>query len=244
MKVPLSSPDIGRREIELVNQVLSTRYLSIGPMVERFEAAVADYVGTGHAVAVSSGTAGLHLAMAAAGVGPGDEVITTPFSFVASANCILYQGGRPVFADIDPTTLNIDPEGVEAAITSRTVRGGVRQVAVRTATGTTARIGLKAFMPAVLMAEGVAMAVEWRAHRAGHDETTSKRAGDAAGLATSAATFAATGAVAGPVGAMVGAVTGAAVWAGGSLVSKTATWAGGRVVSGVTSLAVKRRRLN
>ena len=131
-----------------------------------------------------------------------------------------------------------------AAITSRTMRGGVRQVAVRTATGTTARIGLKAFMPAVLMAEGVAMAVEWKAHRAGHDETTSKRAGDAAGLATSAATFAATGAVAGPVGAMVGAVTGAAVWAGGSLVSKTATWAGGRVVSGVTSLAVKRRRLN
>jgi len=130
-----------------------------------------------------------------------------------------------------------------AAIGSRSVRGGMRHVAVRTATGTTARIGLKAFMPAVLVAEGVAMAVEWKAHRAGHDEVASKRAGDAAGLATSAATFAATGALAGPVGAVVGAVTGAAVWAGGSLVSKTATWAGGRVVSGVTSLAVRRRTL-
>jgi hypothetical protein len=128
-----------------------------------------------------------------------------------------------------------------AAITSRGVRSGIRQVSVRTAAGTTARIGLKAFMPAVLVAEGVAMAVEWKAHRAGHDEASCKRAGDAAGLATSTATFAAAGAITGPVGAFVGAVTGAAVWAGGSLASKTFTWAGGRVVSGVTSLAVRRR---
>ena len=120
MKIPLSSPDIGRREIELVNRVLSTRYLSIGPMIELFEAAVANYVGTKYAVGVSSGTTGLHLAMVAAEVGPGDEVITTPFSFVASANCVLYQGGRPVFVDIDPQTLNIDAEQIEAAITPRT----------------------------------------------------------------------------------------------------------------------------
>ena len=120
MKVPLSSPDIGSREIELVNRVLSTRYLSIGPMIELFEAAVASYVGTKYAVGVSSGTTGLHLAIIAAEVGPGDEVITTPFSFVASANCVLYQGGRPVFVDIEPDTLNIDVEQIEAAITPRT----------------------------------------------------------------------------------------------------------------------------
>ena len=118
--IPLSSPDIGEREIELVNQVLRTRWLSMGPMVERFEAAVADFVGARHGVAVSSGTAGLHLAMIAAGLGPGDEVITTPFSFVASANCVLYVGARPVFVDIDERTLNIDPELIETAITPST----------------------------------------------------------------------------------------------------------------------------
>jgi hypothetical protein len=127
-----------------------------------------------------------------------------------------------------------------AAITSRTVQRGVRHVTVRTAAGTTARIGLKAFMPAVLVAEGVAMAVEWKAHRAGHNHQVSRRAGDAAGLATSTATFAAAGAITGPVGAVVGAATGAAVWAGGSLISKTAAWAGERVVSRVTNLAVRR----
>jgi perosamine synthetase len=118
--IPLSSPDIAEREIELVNQVLQTPYLSMGPMIERFEAAVADFVGARHAVAVSSGTAGLHLAMIAAGLGPGDEVITTPFSFVASANCALYVGATPVFVDIDPLTLNLDPDLAETAITERT----------------------------------------------------------------------------------------------------------------------------
>jgi perosamine synthetase len=118
--IPLSSPDIAEREIELVNQVLRTSHLSMGPMVERFEAAVADFVGARHAAAVSSGTAGLHLAMVAAGLGPGDEVITTPFSFVASANCALYVGATPVFVDIDPLTLNLDPDLVETAITERT----------------------------------------------------------------------------------------------------------------------------
>ena len=89
-------------------------------MIRRFEAAIADYVGVRHAVGVSSGTAALHLAMIAAQLGPGDEVITTPFSFVASANCILYVGATPVFVDIDPITLNVDPQRVEEAITPRT----------------------------------------------------------------------------------------------------------------------------
>jgi dTDP-4-amino-4,6-dideoxygalactose transaminase len=89
-------------------------------MVERFEQAAARFVGTRHAAAVSSGTAGLHLCMRAAGIGDGDEVITTPFSFVASANCVLYERGRPVFVDIEPDTLNIDPERIEAAVTRST----------------------------------------------------------------------------------------------------------------------------
>ncbi len=94
--------------------------LSIGPRQVRFEEMVADRAGRRHGVAVSSGTAGLHLAMIALGVGPGDEVITTPFSFVASANCILYVGAKPVFVDIDPASGNMDPEKLEAAITEKT----------------------------------------------------------------------------------------------------------------------------
>jgi perosamine synthetase len=89
-------------------------------MVDRFEAALAERVGSPYVAAVSSGTAGLHLSMRLAGIGPGDEVVTTPFSFVASANCALYEGATPVFADIDPQTLNLDPATVEAAITPRT----------------------------------------------------------------------------------------------------------------------------
>ncbi|NPV73027.1 MAG: DegT/DnrJ/EryC1/StrS family aminotransferase [Pelotomaculum sp.] len=120
MNVPLSSPDIGQRERELVNEVLAGSILSMGPKVEQFERMVAEYLGVKEAVAVSSGTSGLHLAVRALGIGEGDEVITTPFSFVASSNCILYERARPVFVDIDPLTLNIDPEGIEAKITPRT----------------------------------------------------------------------------------------------------------------------------
>jgi perosamine synthetase len=109
MTISLSSPDITQAEIDLVNQVLHTPRLSMGPMLDRFEALVADLIGTQHAVAVSSGTGGLHLALIAAGVGPGDLVLTTPFSFVASANCILYRQAVPIFVDIDPQTLNMDP---------------------------------------------------------------------------------------------------------------------------------------
>ena len=89
----------------------------MGPFIERFEAAFAAYIGVGHAVAVSSGTAGLHLCMRAANIGPGDEVITSPFSFVASANCILYERATPIFVDIDERSMNIDPDLVEAAVT-------------------------------------------------------------------------------------------------------------------------------
>ena len=118
--IPLARPDIGPREEELVLEVLRSGVLSLGPVGRQFEEGFAAYVGTRHAAAVSSGTAGLHLAVRLAGVGAGDEVITSPFSFVASANCALYEGATPVFADIDPVTFNIDPAAVEAAITPRT----------------------------------------------------------------------------------------------------------------------------
>jgi perosamine synthetase len=118
--IPLARPDLGPREEELVLEVLRSGVLSLGPMGRRFEEAFAAFVGTRHAVGVSSGTAGLHLGVRLAGAGPGDEVITSPFSFVASANCALYEGAEPVFADIDPVTLNLDPAAVEAAITPRT----------------------------------------------------------------------------------------------------------------------------
>jgi perosamine synthetase len=120
MQIPLSRPDITQAEIDAVVDVLHTPTLSIGPRIEEFESLAARLAGRRHAIGVSSGTAGLHCAMIAAGVGPGDEVITTPFSFVASANCALYVGARPVFVDIEPRTLNIDVNKVEAAITPRT----------------------------------------------------------------------------------------------------------------------------
>jgi perosamine synthetase len=107
-------------EIDAVVDVLHTPTLSIGPRIEKFEELCAKTAGRRHGVGVSSGTAGLHAAMLAAGVGPGDEVVTTPFSFVASTNCAIYVGAKPVFADIDPKTLNLDVEKVAAAITPKT----------------------------------------------------------------------------------------------------------------------------
>jgi perosamine synthetase len=118
--IPLARPVLGPREEELVLEVLRSGHLSLGPMLPRFERAFAERLGVEHAAAVSSGTAGLHLALRAAGVGPGDEVVTSPFSFVASANAPLFEGARPVFADIDPHTLNLDPDAARAAVTSRT----------------------------------------------------------------------------------------------------------------------------
>jgi perosamine synthetase len=111
----MSSPDLTADDIEAVNAVLCTPYLSIGPQIEAFEQTFASYVGTQHAIGVSSGTSGLHLAVIAAGVDEGDLVITTSFSFIASANCILYERAIPIFVDIEPQTLNIDPALVAAA---------------------------------------------------------------------------------------------------------------------------------
>jgi perosamine synthetase len=119
-RIPLAKPVIGDRERELVDEVLRSGQLSLGPMVPRFEQAWCDRIGVRHAVAVSSGTAGLHLCLHALGLGPGDEVVTSSFSFVASANAILFTGATPVFAEVDPLTFNMDPAAVEAAITPRT----------------------------------------------------------------------------------------------------------------------------
>jgi perosamine synthetase len=119
-KIALSAPWIDERDEELVLEVLRSGQLSLGPVGPRFEALLAQAVGAPYCAAVSSGTAGLHLCMRLAGVGPGDEVVTSPYSFVASANCAIYEGATPVFADIDPNTLNLDPAAVEAAITAKT----------------------------------------------------------------------------------------------------------------------------
>ena len=122
-QIPMSSPDLRAVDIEAVVNVLRTPYLSIGPQIKAFEQAMASFVGTAHAIAVSSGTSGLHLAVIAAGVGEDDLVITTPFSFVASANCVLYERAIPIFVDVDPHTLNVDPAQVAAAADDLT-RGG------------------------------------------------------------------------------------------------------------------------
>jgi len=118
--VPLARPALGEDEERAVIEVLRSGQLSLGPRLAEFERLFARHVGAPFASAVSSGTGGLHLALRAAGVEQGDEVVTSPFSFVASANAALYERARPVFADIDPVTLNLDPVAAEAAITSRT----------------------------------------------------------------------------------------------------------------------------
>jgi perosamine synthetase len=119
-EVPLARPVIGAAEEAAVLEVLRSGQLSLGPRVPAFEAAFAERLGARHAAAVSSGTAGLHLALRGVGVADGDEVITSPFSFVASANAILYERAQPVFVDIDPRTLNLGPDAAAAAITGRT----------------------------------------------------------------------------------------------------------------------------
>ena len=118
--IPLARPVLGEAEERAVLNVLRSGQLSLGPRVPAFEQAFAARVGAMHACAVSSGTAGLHLALRAVGVGDGDEVVTSPFSFVASANAAIYERARPVFADIDPVTLNLDPAAAAAAVTERT----------------------------------------------------------------------------------------------------------------------------
>jgi len=119
-QIPLAQPVLGDAEERAVRDVLRSGQLSLGPRLPAFERAFSTRLGIGHASAVSSGTAGLHLALRAAGVSDGDEVVTSPFSFVASANAAIYERARPVFADIDPRTLNLDPQAAAAAITDRT----------------------------------------------------------------------------------------------------------------------------
>ena len=118
--IPLARPYLDEREEELVIEVLRSGRLSLGPTIDRFEELIAERVGAPYAAAVSSGTAGLHLLAHIAGLGPGDEVITSPLSFVSSANCFIFEGATPVFADVDSRTLNMDPAALEAAITERT----------------------------------------------------------------------------------------------------------------------------
>lgn len=120
MYVPLSEPDITELEIDAVAAVLRSTHLSLGPKMEEFEARVASYAGMPHGIAVSSGTAGLHLCVRAMGIGAGDEVIVPSFTFIAAANALRYEGAVPVFTDIDADTLNLDPSLIEAAITPRT----------------------------------------------------------------------------------------------------------------------------
>jgi perosamine synthetase len=119
-RIPLAKPYFDEREEELVLEVLRSGRLSLGPTIERFEELIAERVGAPYAAAMSSATAGLHLLVHIAGIGPGDEVITSPLSFASSANCFLFEGATPVFADVDRATWNLDPDAVEAAITERT----------------------------------------------------------------------------------------------------------------------------
>jgi perosamine synthetase len=119
-QIPLARPYLNGREEELVTEVLRSGTLALGPMYRRFEEAFAETVGTRYAVACNSGTSGLHACLQQLGIGPGDEVITSSFSFVASANVILFQHATPVFAEIDEQTFNVDPSAIEAAITQRT----------------------------------------------------------------------------------------------------------------------------
>jgi perosamine synthetase len=119
-QIQLAQPEIGAREEELVASVLRSGRLSLGPMGERFERELAAWLGVEDAVAVSSGTTALHLGVRALGWGPGDEVLTSPFSFVASANCLLYEGAKPVFCDVDPVSLNLNRDTAAAAVGEQT----------------------------------------------------------------------------------------------------------------------------
>ena len=118
--IPIAKPIISDEEVEEVVKVLRSGFIAQGPKVAEFEKKFAEYVGVKHAVASSSGTTALHLALLSAGIGPGDEVITTPFTFAATGNSILYVGAKPVFVDIDYETYNIDPANIEKAVTDKT----------------------------------------------------------------------------------------------------------------------------
>ena len=118
--VPLSSPDIIERDIKEVIKVLNTRFLSIGPKIQEFEEKMCSYIDVKYAVAVNSGTSALHLVIRGLGIKEGDKVITTPFSFIASSNCILFEKAKPLFVDIDEKTLNLDPDRTEKVLANLT----------------------------------------------------------------------------------------------------------------------------
>jgi perosamine synthetase len=120
MRIPLSAPDVSERDIDAVTEVLRTSSLSSGPKVREFERAIARYVNASDAIAVNSGTSGLHLCIRALGISEGDEVLVPSFTFIAVANAVRYERATPVFVDIDPQTLNLDPSLLEQAITART----------------------------------------------------------------------------------------------------------------------------
>jgi len=119
-KIAMAAPDISEADVQAVAEVVRSGRLALGPKTEEFERKMADYVGVAHAVAVSSGTAALHLIVRALGIGPGDEVLVPSFTFAASVNAILYEGAKPVFVDIEPDTYNLSPQDLEAKITPRT----------------------------------------------------------------------------------------------------------------------------
>lgn len=159
--VPFAPPAIGAPEIAEVTAALQSGWLSTGPRVREFEAAFAGYTGAAHAVALNSATAGLHLSLLAAGIGPGDEVITTPLTFCATANVIVHAGATPVFADVDPASGNLDPRAAEAAIGPRTraiipVHYAGRPVEVDAFADLASRHGLTIIEDAAHCIEGVA----------------------------------------------------------------------------------------
>lgn len=119
-RIPMSAPDITEDDVEAVAEVVRSGRLALGPKTEEFERLIAEYTGTEHAVAVSSGTAALHLIVKSLGIGPGDEVLVPSFTFIASVNAILYDGAKPVFVDIEPDTYNLDPDDLKRKITPRT----------------------------------------------------------------------------------------------------------------------------
>ncbi|MDD2646439.1 MAG: DegT/DnrJ/EryC1/StrS family aminotransferase [Patescibacteria group bacterium] len=120
MNIPLARPDITNKERQAVMSVLKTPILSLGPWLPKFEQAFAKFIGIKHAIAVNSGTSALHLIVKSLGIKDGDEVITSPFTFISSATCVIFERARPVFVDIDPKTFNIDPKKIEKAITKKT----------------------------------------------------------------------------------------------------------------------------